>query len=519
MSTPTTPPTSLQEEKSRHGWIWRINTLTGIACYSVFATILSAGIAETGFFGGPPPSGVGEYAVFSLQLFLLFMAVWFIMLLPALLLRLIGGGSLGTAGGFFCALLSLALLAILSTVMGVHLKGSFMLYLFAVGSYKLASCHFGLRSLGIPLDLPEWRTMKLTGARTSTGFSFSVFYVCLYWAVSAAAMGALLSFCFDYNVLLHAVIYTAMVLLPSPWASRPCISALTRAIEAYKRDLPEKSLSYSLIWVLLTIGWSGLIYLILELTTHSYDWDRNLRSQLGSAAFFVTTLSAVGGTQVLMVLFRYLSRRYPRHCHTEGSDASTVGEEAPRKPLSFTRLFIGILLPVLAIAALLGATAYVNDLHRNPYKHSLNVLKYLAPQQYKEVRHEFLLPDVDILPSCLQSPTNQQREAARLIAAFFLQEKGLKYRYLLQTNRDNNINTVSDAVSIYQTVIGRGQSSLVLCQDLMADVPQERKEEIKETLQHISQQSYSFPTMVESRAGLLLGEMLQIIVLHRFEHP
>lgn len=512
MSTPDTPPATVQEERSRHGWVWKINTLSGITFYSLAGALLCGVILGWDLHAQPANTDINERALVTLFLFVFYMASWFLLLTPALLLRLVWGGSTGKGGGLLSACLSLLLLALCTTAAGIQIKGSLMLYIFMGGPYKLASSRFGLRSLGIPLDLPEWRNMRAHGtvAGTNAGFQFTLFWRCLYRAVWGVLMVVLFSCCFDRDQVLNAALYTLASLIPAWWAARPCISALKRATNAYLNEQPEKSLCYVLLWLLFSAGWSGILFGLLRLMIHPSAWEEDLYDQLGSAAFFFTSLAAVGIAQVSVALHCYVAKRFPcrpTEKEIEPRQASVSETSDTRDTTSrITACFFGLMI----LSGVIGCITYLHLLHRHPDRHSLGELRLLAPSLYAEEAESRRLPDVLVLPSCISQPTAEQQEAARFIAAYYLQDKGKKYVKRVQYSPLWRGMTANDIAGIFKEAFGKDKDTMSLCRELLPDVPSELAPRLRSRM---NDDRYG----VDSRN--MLEEMLQAIALYRFEHP
>lgn len=511
MSTPDTPPATVQEERSRHGWLWKLNTVSGIICYSLATAlfcVLYLGMTFDGFSG---KADVSEQALLTLCLFLSFILTWILLLIPGLLLRLVWGGVSGQAGGLTAALLSFVMLTALHITAGIPVRGSLMLYIFIHGPYKLASSHFGLRSLGIPLDLPEWRAMKRRASEgdKSGGFSFSLFYRGLYWVAAAGLTGGLFSFCFDDDEVLNASVATAAVLLPAWWAARPCLSALTRTITSYKNEKPEQSLCYALLWILMGAGWSGLLLGMLRLLIDSSDWNRHMVYRWGDAAFFFSSLAAVGLAQALIAFFRHLMQRYPRVRHIE----------TPDSPVSSMQGWIAVPIAVLAVGALFGSMAYIQELQRRPYKHTLTELRLFAPQQYQTEAKDRQLPDVDVVPSFVATPTPEQQRMATVIASSFLQDKGHKYVRRTKSYTQTFGQKEGSIIELFLENFGQDTHLISLCYALLSDVPQEQRFALQERLYTLSDSELTHPASTDASARLLLKDILEVMALHRFEHP
>lgn len=147
-------PITLQDEAEQHGFLWRMNTVKGIILFAACCSFLLLPLLQLCSEG----SLHGADTVSFLLAFVGMVLLWLFMLLPALILRLLLGGRGNIFFGLVAAALSLFVLSALYVLLGEKGHGSLMLAIYLCGSYKLVVSHFGLRSLGIPLSLPEWRT-------------------------------------------------------------------------------------------------------------------------------------------------------------------------------------------------------------------------------------------------------------------------------------------------------------------------------------------------------------------------
>lgn len=513
MFTPDTPPATLQEERSRHGWVWKLNTLTGITCYALAGALLCGSILGWNLYGQPADPDISERALVTLFLFVFYMAIWFLLLTPALVLRLVWGRNTGKGGGLLSACLSLLLLALCTTAAGIPIKGSLMLYIFMGGPYKLASSRFGLRSLGIPLDLPEWRNRQALGTMggTAAAFRFTLFWRCLYWSVGGVLMAALLSCCFDREQIFNAALYALAALLPAWWAARPCISAVKRATDAYQREMPEKSLCYVLLGILFSAGWSALLLGLMRLLVRESAWEEEMYTQLGSGAFFFTSLAAVCYAQGMVALHLRLSKRFPplppKKEKQPEQTMVTETSHSRNKASRITACFFGLML----LSGLISCITYLQQLHRHPERHSLAELRLLAPQLYGEEAESRRLPDVLVLPSAISHPTEEQWEAARFIAAYYLQDKGKKYvRRVQNSPLHADLSGYNSIAGIYRDAFGQDKDIMSLCRDLLPDVP-------REEASHLQRRMNADSFFVDARR--ILEDMLRTIARYRFEHP
>lgn len=388
--TDTPIPDTPAQEKAQHGFFWRINTVKGFFYYDVlFSGLLLPYLL---YFNHEPAYRILQCALACLPLLF---GLWFFMLLPGAMLRTAIGKRGGVLAGCLASLCGMVMLAVLSAGYGLASAGPVMLFIFLAGPYKVVRSHFGLRALGIPLSLPEWREPALAPDRAKMprhGFSFNLFFRLLYGLCVFALFSCTLTFCFYSRYTYHygyGCLFALLVLLPAFHLGKICLNTWENARDTYLRDQPAKSLCYALIGIIVCLAWSALAFGLMRLfTAHTAPWV------LDGGQGFTATLAAVLAAMGLLVLFRFLCARNPR--------PQEPAEDAPSAhvPLTYSRPvprfsarqaygWLLLLLPLL-IAAL--GYPYMKKIRRHPSPYSHTTLQWQNRPAYHESLRECRMP-------------------------------------------------------------------------------------------------------------------------------
>lgn len=519
--TNTPSPTTLAEEDSSHGLFWKLNTVKGITIYNALCSFLFLPLVQLCTTSSHDVS----QALFYVTAFFSFELLWVLMLVPALLLRLLLGGRGNVFFGLVAAALSLFMLSALYVMMGEKGHGSLMLAIYLCGAYKLVVSHFGLRSLGIPLSLPEWREPSLipdTSPRTGqSSVCFSPILRVCYFLIAFLGLtwGAICCF----NDVGDGVTLSLTALLPAYPFGRLCLDAYRKAVSSYRRDYPEKTLCYAIIGIITTVVWSvSAIGLTAFLQHHWWRWFEY------AAEEYVISLLVVLVTQLLLALYLYLRKRFPVRQNTAERDAKQSDPAqtpaAPRRstPRITKRQVYTTFITILLVS--LGWFGYTlrQEVLRCPQNYSDTTVQFLAREAYDERMHarqeehlarerEQNQPEVDVLPAYCSTPTETEAHIAKQIAAIYLQEESPKYRKMLLTEDAEK----GQAVKLYTMLFGGDANIYTVCRYVISELPQPKQTELMEELGKLPSARWSGTADKEE----VLDKALRELAYARYRHP
>lgn len=501
----------------------------------------------------------GADTVSFLLAFVGMVLLWFLMLLPALMMRLIIGGRGNAFFGLAAAILSLSVLAALYVIMGEKAHGSLMLVIYLFGAYKLVVSHFGLRSLGIPLSLPEWRTPApgLEAPPAGQGKEADA-------AIEAPETST--------SPLPHEERTDA----PSAVAEKPADSpspSLRAALPESPQTLlqaespmpPQRPARQGAVTALV-FGFHLLCWLTMFGVLFICAFSAGNLGRAAGAAVLMQLCSFPPATFSLTVIGKTLAAYrgdMPGKALAYGAIGTLAGglwfgiqsaiiglcipdlwaqEEmnrgAFRHPTVFVLAAVGIMV-FLALHALvrhIRRAARENRLRAWHYGVPLTLLLVLFPVGTmsfpvycvgifdKETPYYIELPwqttrdagrtDVHLLPSYLIEPTKHQQDVARKLAAFYLEDKDRTHTL------HSNVSSPSDEKALtdrYLNAVFYGASSYTVCLTLLQEFPENQQQEKLKELECILQEQLT--TGQDTAMRRFLSTLLRDLATERSEYP
>lgn len=500
-------PRTLAEEKEQHGFFWRINTLFGFTLYNALCSVII--IPYTSYLEGVATDKILQFIPIT---FGFIYGVWIAMLLPGMLLRTAYGKRGGVLLGWLASFAALLILSGISVAMGGRIFGPLMLLTFITAPYKVVCSHFGLRALGIPLSLPEWREPALIPVKDEQANRVSiVFSPLLRVLYCLTAFGALTAGATAYfKHVGDGLLLTLLSLLPAYHLGRFALDAFGKTLRSYRCDQPEKALSYAIIGILTCVIWSMASVSIMAFSPH-HSWSCDGAFIEQHAVF---SLLFVAGILVLIALYRHLCKRFPkREAPPCTAPAKPDTPTEPYRPTPHATKGIVFSCMVLILLLLVGALGYFlrRDVRRFPQKYSDTMVKYLAREAYNERLTDRLYPDVDVLPAYCTAPAEYEIHAAKHIAAIYLQKESPKYSKLLEAHDDKK----NQAVMLYMSFFGEDANIYTVCRYVISELPPAEQEDLKEELSVLTSAIWSGTEDKEA----VLDRALRKLAYHRYHHP
>lgn len=500
-------PRTLAEEKEQHGFFWRINTIFGFTIYNALCSFII--IPYTSHLESIATEKILQFIPIT---FGFIYGVWLAMLLPGILLRTAYGKRGGMMLGWLASFAALLILSGISVAMGERIFGPLMLLIFITAPYKVVCSHFGLRALGIPLSLPEWREPALIpfkeGQTKRGSIGFSPFLRVLYCLTAFGGLAAGATAYFSH--VGDGLFLTLLSLLPAYHLGRFALDAFEKTFRSYRCDRPEKALCYAIIGILTCGIWSMAAISVMAFCPH-HSWNYGGTFIERHAVF---SLLFVAGLQMLIALYRYLCKRFPKR---EAPPCTIPAKtDTPAEPYRPTlRATKGIVFPCLALILLLlvGGFGYLlrRDVRRFPQKYSDTMVKYLANEAYNERLMNRRYPDVDVLPAYCTAPAEYEIHAAKHIAAIYLQKESPKYSKLLEAHDDKK----NQAVMLYTSFFGEDANIYTICRYVISELPPAEQEDLMEELSVLSSATWNGTEDKEA----VLNRALRKLAYHRYHHP
>lgn len=552
-------PLTLQQEAEQHGFLWRMNTVKGIilfaACCSFLLLPLLQFIVEGRLRGDDTVSFLLAFAGMVL--------LWFIMLLPALILRLLIGGRGNVICGLAAAVLALFMLSGILVFSGSRPHGSFMLYLYLYGAYKLTVSHFGLRSLGIPLSLPEWRTpapcpeVPLAKQEKEIG-----------GALKATETSAP-----DHPSEDQGDDTAADAEKPAPTPSALPCEAMQETPQKLLREArptpsptqPQGPARRSAVTALV-FGFHLLCWLMMFGALLTCDFSSGNWGGAALAAALMQLCSFPPATFCSAVIGKTLAayrEELPGKALAYGAIGTIAGVlwfgiqsaiialclpglwaqqemhgSAFCSPSVFIMAAVGIMvfLALHALVRRIRSAAGENRLRAWLYGAPLILLLVMIPvgamcflvycvgifdeeMPYHmelpwQTEHDASHPDVHLLPSHLSEPTEHQKELACRLAAFYLKDKGRASSLHSGTSSSSEEEVL---IGSYLDAVFYGASRYTVCLTLLQEFPENQQQEKQNELERIMQEQQTAEQ--ETAVSRFLSSLLRDLATERSEHP